>query len=343
MVDGFAPNRAVLTAKDGIIRGLKTGGILLRVMIPIYLIVVFLKYTPAIPAMQRFLVPAMRVFSLPGDAAVPIVAGVFSDEYGVVAAMSGFDFTTAQITTIAMIVLCFHTIPLEAAIGRQIGFSPVKYTLYRLALAVLTGIFAGWLTGVMYGARGDAAVASATALTTDSFGTDIFMHAPWDPAWASYGAPSPWHIMADEMLWGSLSVVFSLARVIIPLMIVIEFMLAYRVVERFVPKLVWLRRVIGVSDDALLPLLIGLLMGVTYGAGTLMEINKRTPLSRRDFALIGIFLYACHGIIETTILFAVAGGSIFFVCFVRLLIAVLITAAAARLPRFKTQEENYFS
>jgi hypothetical protein len=75
-------------------------------------------------------------------------------------------------------------------------------------------------------------------------------------------------------------------------------------------------------------------MGVTYGAGTLIEINKRTPLSRRDLTLIGIFLYACHGIIETTILFAVAGGNAFFLCAIRLAIAVIITATAARLPHF---------
>jgi uncharacterized membrane protein len=75
-------------------------------------------------------------------------------------------------------------------------------------------------------------------------------------------------------------------------------------------------------------------MGVSYGAGTLIEISKRTPLSGRDLALTGIFLYACHGIIETSILFAVAGGSVFFVCVVRLAIAVLLTAVAARLPRF---------
>jgi hypothetical protein len=157
----------------------------------------------------------------------------------------------------------------------------------------------------------------------------VLAQAPW-----ASGADNPWIAMGREMLTGSLSVVFSLARVIIPLMIVIEFLLAYKLVERFTPKLWWLSRVLGISKDALLPLLIGLLMGVIYGAGTLMEINKRTPLSGRDFTLIGVFLYACHGIIETSILFAVAGGNVFFVSFVRLAIAVFMTSAAARLPRF---------
>ncbi|MDR1495346.1 MAG: hypothetical protein LBS67_00210 [Clostridiales Family XIII bacterium] len=311
--------------KDGFIKGVRTGGMLLRVMLPIYVVVVFLKYTPIIPFMQERLAPAMRVFSLPGDAAVPIVAGIFSDEYGVAAAMSGFDFTTAQITTIAMIILCFHTIPLEAAIGYQIGFHPAKYTLYRFVLAVATGLFVGWLAGLMYdGGAGHAALQNAS----DSAGGAEILTASGEFVWGQL------RTMLSEMLWGSLSVVLSLARVIIPLMIVIEFILSYKLVERFALKLGSYRRLLGISEDALLPLLVGLLMGVTYGAGTLMEINKRTPLSTRDFTLIGVFLYACHGIIETSILFAVAGGGVFFFCVVRLLIATLITAVAARLPRF---------
>jgi hypothetical protein len=278
----------------------------------------------------------MHVFALPGDAAVPIVTGVFSDEYGVVAAMSGFDFSAAQITTIAMIILCFHTIPLEAAIGHQIGFNPAKYTAYRFVMAVATGVIVGRLTGLMYGGAGVLATKSATADIGEAPASteNILAHAPWDTAWSDSLSGNPWVEMGDNMLGGSLSVILSLARVIIPLMIVIEFMLAYSLVERFTPKLGWLCRILGISRDALLPLLIGLFMGVTYGAGTLMEINRRTPLSGRDFKLIGVFLYACHGIIETTVLFAVAGGNVFFVCFVRLAIAVLVTSCAARLtPR----------
>jgi hypothetical protein len=189
-------------------------------------------------------------------------------------------------------------------------------------------MYGGGAPGAAPGEAGDAAPGGADA-------AEMFAHAPWDPFWTGYGAESPWAVMAREMLTGSLSVVISLARVIIPLMIVIEFLLAYKLIERFASKLGWFRRLLGISEDALLPLLVGLLTGVTYGAGTLMEINKRTPLSTRDFTLIGVFLYACHGLIETTILFAVAGGSVFFVCAVRLAIAILITAAAARLPRIK--------
>jgi hypothetical protein len=310
------------TIWEGFIKGLKTGGFLLRIMIPIYLIVVFLRYTPVIQFFQERLSPVMSVFSLPGGAAVPIVTGVFSDEYGVVAAMAGFDFSTAQITTIAMITLCFHTIPLEAAVGQTMGFHPAKYSLYRLGLAVATGLLVGWLAGLMLGdmpATETIGAADSGVIITSAGSFEL----------------SRWQIMLGEMFFGTIyNVIWSLARVIIPLMILIEFMLAYKGVDRLAPTFRWASRALGISNDALLPLLVGLLMGVTYGAGTLIEINKRTPLSHRDLTLIGIFLYACHGIIETTILFAVAGGNAIFLCAIRLAIAAAITATAARLPHF---------
>jgi hypothetical protein len=118
-------------------------------------------------------------------------------------------------------------------------------------------------------------------------------------------------------------------------MIVIELLLVFKIAEKLAAKLGWFCRVIGISKDALLPLLVGLLMGVTYGAGTLMELNKRRPLSKRDFALICVFLYSCHGIIETTILFGIVGANVFFVSVLRLLIAVGVTAVASRLPCYR--------
>jgi hypothetical protein len=134
------------------------------------------------------------------------------------------------------------------------------------------------------------------------------------------------------MGWGTLSLVLGLLKVIVPLLVGIELLLTYHVVEKIAPKLAWFCRLLGIGKDAVIPLLVGLLLGVTYGAGALVEINSRNPLSKRDLTLLGIFLFSCHGIIETTYLFAMAGASAIFVSAVRVLIAVVVTMVAARLP-----------
>lgn len=135
--------------KDGSIKGIKTGLMLLKIMIPIYFLVVLIKYSPIMPWFQKFFEPSMGVFQLPGNAIIPIITGIFADEYGVIAAMRSFDFTMAQITTIAMISLTVHSLPVESAIAQKIGFPPVRVAIFRIVLAILIGMLVGWLGGIV--------------------------------------------------------------------------------------------------------------------------------------------------------------------------------------------------
>jgi Fe2+ transport system protein B len=141
--------RKFLTAlKDGMIKGLKTVLMLLKILIPIYLLVVLIKYSPVMPWLQDVAAPVMKIFRLPPEAAVPVVTGLFSDEYGVVAALGGFDFSMAAITTIAMIALAAHSLPVEAAVAQKIGLPAGVMVLLRVGTAIFTGILVGWLGGV---------------------------------------------------------------------------------------------------------------------------------------------------------------------------------------------------
>ena len=144
-----------------------------------------------------------------------------------------------------------------------------------------------------------------------------------------------WNPVLKEILSGSLLMILNLLKIIIPLMIVIQLLISYKIVEKIANKLSFLAKVLGISNKAILPLMIGLFLGITFGAGTLDEMNKRDPLSRKDLSLLGIFLLSCHGIIETTYIFGIIGGSLLFLFPVRLGIAILITAIAARMPFMK--------
>lgn len=133
--------------KDGIIKGLKTAAMLLKIVLPVYAIVVLVKYSPILPFLQNLFSPSMKFFNLPGDAIVPLITGMFTDEYSTIAVMSTFQFTTAQITTIAMIVLVAHSLPVEAVIAQKIGLSAAKYSTFRILSAVIIGLLVGWIGG----------------------------------------------------------------------------------------------------------------------------------------------------------------------------------------------------
>ena len=312
--------------KDGVVKGLRTAAMLLTIMIPIYLGVTLLRHTDFFAWLSERIAPAMQIFGLPGEAVIPLVAGAFADEYAVVAAMSGFPFTMAHITIIAMVTLAFHSMPVETVITKKIGMPAMRIALFRIGLAVFTGLVVAYLAALFLGGdlpdfsfsshRVDPSLQSSSDALAAA-GERVFNAGP--------------DVILPEMGWGVLKTVINLLRVLIPLMIGIELMLRYRVIEAMAKKLGFFCRLIGIGQEALLPLLVGLFLGVTYGAGAIAEMNRIRPLSPRNMAILGVFLFSCHGIIETTYLFAIAGGSAVFVSLVRLAIAIGITAAAARL------------
>ena len=310
--------------KTGILKGLRTALMLLRIIIPIFACVVFLRHTPLFAWLASIVAPAMRLFGLPGEAVVPIIVGVFSDEYAVAAAMSGIGFDKAQLTIIAMIALCCHAIPVETVITRAIGMPALKIALFRIGLAVFTGVICSWLAAAFLNGSIPGSISAGAGMPAAAEFAGIVDAAPL--------------VILAEIGWGALSLVLTILRVIIPLMVGVELMLNYKIVDALAKKLTPFCRLIGIGKDALLPLLIGLLLGVTYGAGALAELKRTNPLGKKDMAVLGVFLFSCHGIIETTYLFAISGASGIFTSALRLAIAILVTAGFGRILAKSTKE-----
>lgn len=138
-----------------------------------------------------------------------------------------------------------------------------------------------------------------------------------------------------EILNGWVGTIISLSKILIPLMIIIEILRVYQIMEWLANKMQFLAKAMGMEKQSIFPLLVGVTMGVTYGAGTIIEINKESPISKKDLTLIGIFLFLCHGLIETALIFGIAGANIIFITVIRLIFAFLVTVLAARLPQIK--------
>lgn len=316
--------------KTGVIKGLRTALWVFRIVFPIYAIVAIVGHTGFYMWLASWLEPAMRVFSLPGEAVVPLIIGAFSDEYSLVASLGAFSLNAAQITTIAMFSLCCHSLPVEAVISQKIGMPPLRIILFRLGMAVLTGVIIAWLGAVFLGGAAPA-LASASDISTPATGAGA-------TAQSVFSFDAGWQTILSGIGSGLLNLAIMLLLVLIPMMAVIELMFAYNIVKSMAKKLTPFCRLLGVSRDALIPLLVGLFLGVTYGIGALMELNKEKPLSRKDTLLLGVFLFSCHGIIEGTYLFTMAGANVVFLSAARLLIAIAITALVSRLPFFRKQD-----
>ncbi len=146
-------------------------------------------------------------------------------------------------------------------------------------------------------------------------------------------------VIIHEIFFGCISSVINMLKILVPLMVVVEILMVYNVMEKLADKLQFIAGSLGMKKQSIFPLLVGVIMGVTYGAGTLIEINRQTPIPKKDYILIGIFMFLCHGIIETAFIFGVAGANVIAITIGRLAIAFIVTALAARLPVLKTMEQ----
>lgn len=145
--------------------------------------------------------------------------------------------------------------------------------------------------------------------------------------------------ISKEIFFGSLNTILGMAKVVIPLMIIIQLMRDYHILEKLSQKLEFISRILGISKEAIFPLIIGMVTGISYGAGAVMEATKEAGLSQRDIFLTGIFLSCCHGILETTLIFAVIGANFWVLTVVRLGIAIILTMVFARIIKFDNESK----
>ncbi|MBZ4663200.1 MAG: nucleoside recognition protein [Caloramator sp.] len=123
-------------AKKGIETTFKIG----KILVPIYFIVTFIKYTPIINYIAIIFKPIMHVVGLPGEAALPFVVGNAINLYAGIAAILALSLTPKEITIIS-VMLCFsHSLFLETALCKKIGVSATFMVVLRQILAFIAGI-----------------------------------------------------------------------------------------------------------------------------------------------------------------------------------------------------------
>ena len=110
-----------------------------------------------------------------------------------------------------------------------------------------------------------------------------------------------------ESVSGSLGIIISLATVVFPLMIVLQIMTDYKWLEKLSRKTKWITAFLGVSKDTLIPILIGVFAGLSYGAGAIIFAKEKYNLSKDDIFLALCFLTLMHGVVETSFVFWLIG------------------------------------
>ena len=131
---------SVSTFTRGLINGLKITWELGVVIVPVYIIITILKYTPILGWIAELMKPAMHILGLPGEASLPVVLGLVLNIYAAIGAILSLSLSVKEITIIAAIILLAHSLPMEAVVSKKSGAKVSTLLAARLLLAFGAGL-----------------------------------------------------------------------------------------------------------------------------------------------------------------------------------------------------------
>ncbi|WP_025783091.1 nucleoside recognition domain-containing protein [Sporosarcina sp. D27] len=308
-------NDNVATLKNGLGAGLKTTWSLGKIIFPITILVVILQHTPILPWLVKLISPFMNLFGLSGEAAIPLVLGNALNLYAGIAGILSLDLTVKEVFIIAMMLSFSHNLFIETGVALKVGVKLWIVLVVRFGLAAVSGIVINlvWRGG---GGIAKYGIAPETAIVPDGW-FDIFLLGLQK---ASFG-------------------VLQLALIVIPLMLVVQFLKDRNYLEKFSSKFSPVTKLIGVQPNASLTLVAGLVIGLAYGAGVMIQAVQEDGVSKRDATLSFIFLVACHAVIEDTLLFIPLGIAVWPLLLIRVITAFVLTIAVAFFWRQKLNEK----
>jgi hypothetical protein len=129
-------------------------------------------------------------------------------------------------------------------------------------------------------------------------------------------------------LKGALLLCAQLFLIIVPLTILYEFLKLKQ------PRLNQDRySFFGISRRGLVPLVTGVVIGLTYGAGVIIHSVRSTDIGKKEAFLILLYLSVCHAIVEDTLIFAVIGANALILVVARVFLATALTYLTSAMSR----------
>ena len=280
---------------------------LLKVLVPALLAVKILEELGATELLAALLSPALGLLGLPGWAGVVWAATLLINLFTGMVLFFAFAAeappSVAQATVLGTLMLVGHSLPVEGAVARRAGL-PWRMTI---ALRVGGALVLGALLNAAYSATGTLAE-------------------PVELLWS----PAP----TDDSLAGwALAQGRALALILVVITALMALLAALRRlgVERLMhAALAPLLRAMGIGATAANVTVIGVVLGLSYGAGLVFRDVDSGTMSRRDSALALCFLGLVHSVVEDTILVAALGAHPSGILWARLAFSVAVVAALAR-------------
>jgi len=263
--------------------------IILKFVIPIYIIADILYFYNTLSYVAFIVEPFTSFLGLPTEASLSIISGMFLNIYAAVAFAAPLDMTPHQWSILAIFLGVCHSLVVESVIMKKIGIS----NIYSYSLRFFGGLFIAFLVTLMPASWFEATLTN-----------NVFTKNTYDTI--------------EALIYGSISSAISLSIKIILLITILIFIMDFIKTRKFIIK-----SQKNVSKG--FSLTVGVFLGITYGAGILIDEVKSGRISRKDVFYIGTFLMICHAIIEDTLLFVIFGADFTMVILIRTIAAIIFS------------------
>lgn len=281
---------------------------LIKIMVPATLVVKLLDTLGFTQWLGVALGPVVELLGLPSELglvwAVTMLTNIYTGMAAFYTLSVGQEYTVAQISILGLLMLVAHSLVIEGAVAKATG---VRWRL-TLAIRIGSGLF-------------------LAALFSQLFSYFGLLQQPAELLWQPQASEPGW------LGWGIAQLkLLAWILVILSSLVVMMRILRWLGVEQVLQQLLSpLMRCLTIGKEASNITIVGMLLGLSYGAGLLINEVRSGHINKRDTLLVVCFLGLTHSLIEDTLLILLLGADLSTILWGRLVFAIVLITAMGRI------------
>lgn len=281
--------------------------LLIKIVLPVMVLTRLAVEAGIVDVLAPLLAPLMTLMGLPPELGIAwvtcLLVGIWAGAAAAFTVVSADSLTAAQVTVFASLMLFAHALPIEQRIAQKAGAAFWATTALRLLAAVAYGM-------ILHN------VCRATGWLSEPVNA-LWVPIGEDPGWVAF----VWDT-AQSLAW-----MFVILVGLVILLRVMEVSGLTRLLTVVVSPLL---RLAGIGRPAVPLTMVGLLLGLSYGGGLIIQQAREGRLNARDVFLSVSLMGLLHSVVEDTLVVVSFGADLVSVLVGRVVFSLLVVVVLAR-------------